>query len=427
MTLRSALLPAVLMAALLSVPPLAVGAIDEIPILSKVSIETGKLIIVGKTRKPAAVVKLDGNVAAATANATRDFSFSLIYLPLDCIVELRVGSFKKKVVVANCGPKGVNPRGTWLSSVEYAIDDLVLFGGSTWRAKAASTGKQPNTNAALWEMFAAKGVAGPQGPGGATGATGAQGPQGEKGDKGDTGATGAQGPQGSPGEKGSKGDKGLKWRDAWSRSADYAVDEAVLHNGAAYIAIQPSTSAQPRDPATETAFWSLLADKGAKGDKGDNGDTGPTGATGSQGPQGATGPQGLQGGTGPQGEMGPAGAQGPVGPQGPAGPAGAFANARLVKQSCNDDQGWTLSGGTVYCIAACESWEFAISNGIMQWVNRNGGQSVGGSPTLFLGPYDAPFPRSRWFIYGSDSALGGASRGANYSSLEAWILCNPRF
>src|SRR5262249_46893979 len=55
----------------------------------------------------------------------------------------------------------------------YLPDDLVYFQGSSWRAKQASKGKPPATNAADWEIFAIKGTNGAKGADGAPGADGA--------------------------------------------------------------------------------------------------------------------------------------------------------------------------------------------------------------------------------------------------------------
>jgi hypothetical protein len=73
---------------------------------------------------------------------------------------------------------GFGPLGAWGSTITYNKNDLVLYLGSTWRALRTSLGKTPGRNASDWQLFAAKG---------------------DKGSKGDKGATGARGPQGIPG------------------------------------------------------------------------------------------------------------------------------------------------------------------------------------------------------------------------------------
>jgi hypothetical protein len=67
--------------------------------------------------------------------------------------------------------RGFNPTGAWSSATQYQPDDLATSNGSTWRAKKTNTNIAPvagNT----WEQMAAAGAAG------ATGATGATGPAG---------------------------------------------------------------------------------------------------------------------------------------------------------------------------------------------------------------------------------------------------------
>jgi hypothetical protein len=119
--------------------------------------------------------------------------------------------------------------------------------------------------------------------------------------------------------------RGMTWRNTWQAATAYVTDDAVFHQGSAYMAIQNSTG---QDPATAPAFWSLLAQEGDQGPQGATGAQGPAGATGPQGPVGPIGPQGPQGDTGAQGPQGATGAtgatgaQGPQGVQGPQGPAG---------------------------------------------------------------------------------------------------------
>src|ERR1043166_8886138 len=103
----------------------------------------------------------------------------------------------------------------------------------------------------------------------------------------------------------------MVWRQAWDSGTNYSINDAVQYNGASYISIQAGIGQTP--DAIASAFWSLLADKGATGA------AGPAGADGAQGPQGPQGPQGVAGAQGPQG---PAGADGAAGAQGPTGPAG---------------------------------------------------------------------------------------------------------
>jgi hypothetical protein len=183
-------------------------------VISKASIEGGKLVITGTTAATSAQVTLDNGVAVTTS-VSKKFSFEILYLPEDCFVELKVAAFTKTAVVANCGPKGVVPRGTWSNLNDYVIDDVVTFEGSSWRAIADNTGKQPSNNPSAWQVFAAKGepgepgpAGGPQGPQGPQGIQGPQGPIGPIGATGPAGPTGAAGPRGAMGTTGDRGIQG---------------------------------------------------------------------------------------------------------------------------------------------------------------------------------------------------------------------------
>lgn len=171
------------------------------------------------------------------------------------------------------------------------------------------------------------GSQGPTGPTGPKGDKGDQGLQGVVGPRGDTGPAGLPGPQGIQGLPGPQGTKGLVWRGAWAPGTTYQPDDAIEHNGTAWIAIGASTGSPP--PSSE---WQLLAAKGDQGAvgaqgpqgvAGQQGPAGPQGAPGPQGAQGVTGPAGEQGVQGPKGDTGPTGAQGPQGVTGSVGPQGA--------------------------------------------------------------------------------------------------------
>lgn len=49
---------------------------------------------------------------------------------------------------------------------------------------------------------------------------------------------------------------------AWSSGATYATNDVVSYNGSSYLAIQASTN---QNPATQTAYWMVLAAKGEAG------------------------------------------------------------------------------------------------------------------------------------------------------------------
>ncbi len=119
-------------------------------------------------------------------------------------------------------------KGEYDNETSYTIGDIVTYQGSSYVCIQNSTGNIP-TNTEYWGKLAEKGVQGEQGP------------QGEKGDK---------------------GDKGLNWKGAWNSSTEYAVDDAVEHNGSSYICIQANTTQEPPN----ATYWELLAQKGVDGE-----------------------------------------------------------------------------------------------------------------------------------------------------------------
>ncbi len=88
---------------------------------------------------------------------------------------------------------GITWEGTWRATTAYSVHNAVVYDGSSYIAKLASTGKKPPNNPHHWSLLAAAGTPGAPG---APGATGAAGPQGLPGSP---GAAGAAGPPGPPG------------------------------------------------------------------------------------------------------------------------------------------------------------------------------------------------------------------------------------
>ena len=176
-------------------------------------IANGRLVITGTTQSGNMLVRLDGKVNAGfqvrSNNVTKAFTFSVLYHPGDCIVTLQKVNPNNTLgpaanfVVADCG-LGFLPRGVWTAAASYLLNDVVTFGGSSWRAKRASLNKQPVAGLD-WELWAAKGAAGPIGPRGLQGVAGAAGPTGPTGPAGPTGATGPVGPAGAQGPVGPRG------------------------------------------------------------------------------------------------------------------------------------------------------------------------------------------------------------------------------
>ena len=159
------------------------------------AISGGRLVVSGVSTTGTSI-SLDGLYTSPISGG--NFSFSKVYLPTDCIISLQVvgSSVKAQAVVANCGPKGITPLGDWSAARAYYQDDVVYYLGSSWRAIAANTAKQPNLNPTSWQLFVRQGATGPTGATGARGATGAAGPTGSAGPTGPTGPRGLQGPPG---------------------------------------------------------------------------------------------------------------------------------------------------------------------------------------------------------------------------------------
>ena len=172
-------------------------------------------------------IQLDDLTPVPIGATSRKWNYSVVYHPEDCIVDLHVtDAFGPDVqaVVALCGPRGVIPRGAWSGTTFYIEDDLVTYGGSSWRALhlpvgSTNDGHTPGIDlnwSVYWEKFAAKGdtgETGPQGPQGSAGADGATGPAGADG------ATGPSGPQGVAGAVGPQGEPALIYSSVGGQGA----------------------------------------------------------------------------------------------------------------------------------------------------------------------------------------------------------------
>jgi YVTN family beta-propeller protein len=102
--------------------------------------------------------------------------------------------------------QGIHNQGSWVSSVNYQVNDAVTDGGQFWIAVAPNLDSEPATLNTNWQLIAASGATGAAGPAGPQGAVGQTGPIGPAGP---TGATGATGPQGPTGQTGATGPQGL--------------------------------------------------------------------------------------------------------------------------------------------------------------------------------------------------------------------------
>jgi hypothetical protein len=152
------------------------------------------------------------------------------------------------------GTPGLVWQGAWSSSGNYAVNDAVSYGGTSYLSLTASNmGQRPDLYPASWAVLAAAGAAGAAGATGATGATGPQGPAGATGVAGATGATGATGAV------------GMNFRGVWSAAAGYAVNDSVTFGGATYLAVAAGNN---QEPDLYPQVWTVLAAAGATGPAG---------------------------------------------------------------------------------------------------------------------------------------------------------------
>jgi hypothetical protein len=217
------------------------------------------------------------------------------------------------------GLPGLNYQGTYQSTTNYTLGDVVLWQGTTYASlHTANHGNTPDASPTDWGILSQRGPAGPVGASGLPGPTGPQGPPGSvgpPGERGDQGAqgipgqagaqgipgiAGAQGLQGPMGPQGIPGPTGLSWQGPYASTTNYNIADGVLYNGQAYVSLIPSNHGNTPDQSPTA--WSLFA---ASGSPGATGATGPAGPQGSIGPQGVTGSQGIPGATGATGPQGP--------------------------------------------------------------------------------------------------------------------------
>ena len=144
--------------------------------------------------------------------------------------------------------KGINNQGSWVSSVNYQVDDAVSDGGEFWIAIAPNLDSQPSTLNPNWQLVSGSGATGPAGPAGPQGTVGPTGPQGSAGPQGAAGPTGPMGPIGLTGLQGATGPAGpvgMNNRGTWAAGVPYNVDDAVTDQGQFWIAIVASTGVEP--------------------------------------------------------------------------------------------------------------------------------------------------------------------------------------
>jgi uncharacterized protein (TIGR03437 family) len=154
------------------------------------------------------------------------------------------------------GPPGLTWRGTWSNAMAYAVNDATQFNETSYVSIQAGMGNEPGPSSAFWSVLALAGAAGAPGTNGVNGSPGAAGTNGVNGSPGAAGTNGTPGLIGPP---------GLTWRGTWSNTTAYAVNDATQFNGTSYISIQAGTG---NAPGPSSAFWSVLAQKGAPGANG---------------------------------------------------------------------------------------------------------------------------------------------------------------
>ena len=190
--------------------------------ITKAEIAAGRLVVQGSRTGTAPSIILDDQFTAGVIGG--NFAFSLLYLPPDCMIDLKgdggtAGTLT--AIVANCGPRGLSARGAWSDASAFFENDVVTSGGSSYRAKRSNINKPPGTSGNDWEVLAAKGARGIQGATGPAGTTGPTGPQGSTGAMGAQGPAGTQGPVGAAGPAGTQGPPGptLQKRTGFSNVA----------------------------------------------------------------------------------------------------------------------------------------------------------------------------------------------------------------
>jgi len=142
---------------------------------------------------------------------------------------------------------------------------------------------------------------------------------------------------------------GFAWKDVWSPSTTYKLNDAVSLGGTSFLSLVDGNL--NNDPETSPAEWAILALEGAAGPTGADGNdgaTGPTGENGANGIAGAAGAPGATGATGPTGPTGADGIAGVTGADGATGPTGAAGAGAIFSSSSGDPAvATTIAGGLV--------------------------------------------------------------------------------
>jgi hypothetical protein len=247
------------------------------------------------------------------------------------------------------GPPVANYLGAYVSGTNYALNDAVGYGGSTYISLAAGNhGNTPGLSPIQWAVLVERGADGVAGPSGVAGAAGPAGVAGA------SGVAGAAGPPAS-------------FAGGWLIGSAYSTGEVVGYGGSSYVALITNTG---RQPDLSPVYWAVLAQAGGVGP------AGATGAQGLQGPTGFAGPAGATGGAGPSGVTGSTGLVGEVGPVGPAGVAGPVGAAGIA--------------GLSYRGAYASGVNYGLNDGVtylgstyISLAGSNAGNVPGGSPSFW--------------------------------------------
>lgn len=298
------------------------------------------------------------------------------------------------------GARGLNFLGAYQSTYNYAVNDAVTIGGSSYISlTSGNTGQTPTQSPAYWALLAIAGADGAQGPIGLAGPAGAQGPagpQGVQGPKGDPGTSvtgpagpvGAAGPQGVAGPQGPAGPQGapgINFVGAYDSTINYTSGDAVGYAGSTYVSL--SAGNHGNTPDTSPIYWSLLAAKGAPGAAGIDGQ---------------------------QGVPGPAGAQGAQGLQGPAGPPVAFAGSWDINRTYVTGDAISFLGGSYIALNANTGREPDLSPaywGVLAAAGAQGPAGPQGSvglqgPTGLTGPQGLTGEQGPAGPQGAQGAIG---------------------
>ena len=127
---------------------------------------------------------------------------------------------------------GVAYQGTYASTANYGLNDIVTFQGSSYISLiAANHGNTPGASPGQWGVMAL-------GRGGGAGAAGIDGRDGAAGvDRARRGRRALQGPTGATGAAGAPGLPGLVYQGNYASTTNYALGDVVFWQGASYASL----------------------------------------------------------------------------------------------------------------------------------------------------------------------------------------------